>query len=89
MRLTTHNLERYGWLFSPSLRLMIREHEVGNGKWDVELDSYTNMSTDADPRWENDQKVFDCANTLDELLARDGNIAIPRDWVDGNTVEFF
>jgi hypothetical protein len=89
MQLTQANLEKCGWLFSPSLRLMVREHELGNGKWDVELDSYRNMSTEDDPRWENDQKVFDAADTLAELIARDGNIAVVRDWVHGDKVEFF
>ena len=90
MRLTTHNLERHGWLFSKSLCLMIREHEVGNGKWDVEVDSYTNMGTPADPRWENDQKFFACGETLDEVVRVEGKyLTATQDWVDGDTVEFF
>ena len=87
MQLTQKNLEAHGWLFSASLRLLVREHETRGG-WDVEMDSYTNRSTAADPRWENDQEVFDAADTVQELVAAHSELQV-RDWVDGNKVEFF
>jgi hypothetical protein len=91
MRLTKENLEKCGWMFSPSLRLMVREHELGNGKWDVEMDSYRNVGTDTDPRWDNDGQVFEAANSVAELIAAVSyyNLAGTRDWIHGDKVEFF
>ena len=89
MQLTQTNLEKHGWLFSASLRLMVREHEAGRGKWDVEVDSYTNVNTTEDPRWDNDQKFFDSADTLAELVKANPELAATRDWVSGNSLTFF
>jgi len=67
---------------------MVREHECGRGKWDVELDSYRNVNG-ADPRWEPDQQIFNSANTLAELLVSNPELNRVRDWVHGDKVEMF
>ena len=90
VQLTQANLEKCGWLFSPSLQLMVREHECGNGKWDVEVDHYRNAGVKDDPRWENDQQFFAAAATLADLIRVEGNyLTATRDWVHGDNVEFF
>jgi hypothetical protein len=88
MQLNDANLEKHGWMFSPSLRLLVREHEAGHGKWDVEMDSYTNRNTLEEPVWDNDQEVFDAADTVKDLVAAHPELAI-RDWVDGDKIKFF
>ena len=42
MKLTHKNLDQYGWLFAEhdGSGFLVREHEVGGGKWDVEVDEY-------------------------------------------------
>ena len=88
MQLTTANLEKYTWLFSASLGLMVREHECGGGRCDVELDSYTNQGSENDPRWDSD--YFNSADTLDALVKSEGNyLTATRDWVHGDKVNFF
>lgn len=89
MQLTTTNLEKCGWMFSATLKIMVREHECGGGRWDVEADSYTNQNTPADPRWENDQQFFDSAKTLAELLKANPDFTTVRDWISGDSVNFF
>ena len=88
MQLNETNLEKHGWMFSPSLRLRVREHECGSGKWDVEMDSYTNMHSADDPRWEFDSEVFDAADTVSDLVKEHPELQV-RDWVDGDTLKFF
>jgi hypothetical protein len=87
MQLTQKNLETHGWLFSPSLRLMVREHETNSG-WNVKMDSYTNRHSTEDPRWEFDNEIFDAADSVPELIAAHQEIKV-RDWVSGNTLKFF
>jgi hypothetical protein len=87
MELNQKNLENHGWLFSPSLGAMVREHECGGGKWDVELDSYRNVGTDGDPCYEPTQEFFNSADTLSQLISEDPQLARVRDWIDGDKVE--
>jgi len=89
VQLTQANLEKYGWLFSAKLGIMVREHELGRGKWDVEMDSYTNVNPDDDPRWDSDQKWFDAADNVAALIQANPDLAKVRDWVSGDNVEMF
>lgn len=82
MILNTTNLERYGWLFSPSLGWMVREHELGNGHWDVELDSYTQYG-DA---WEPNNTYFNSATTLTDLMKEEPSLSRVKDWIHGDKV---
>jgi hypothetical protein len=88
MQITQDNLERHGWLFSPSLRVVVREHEAGNGKWDVELDSYQNVGSVASPEWEPCEDWSDSAATLAELTTQNPELLNVADWIDGDKVNF-
>ncbi len=86
------NLEKCGWLFSATLGIMVREHELGNGKWDVEVDHYINVNTPDDPAWSPDTGVsYPAYKTVAEVLADPDNkdIVAAKDWVDGDTVNFW
>lgn len=87
--LNENRLERYGWLFSPSLGLMVSEHECGGGRWDVELQSYRRIERRSEqPAWDWSDETFDGADTLADLVRTVPELATVQDWVPGDTVHF-
>ena len=86
VNLTKANLEAARWLFSPDLKVMVREHELGFGKWDIEVDAYKLASADL---WEPDTSIsYPVYKTIAEVLA-DNPIFKSYWWTHGDNVEFF
>lgn len=88
MKLTQQNIDRYCWLFSPSLGYLVREHEGSEG-WDYELDEYVNYGTEDEPCWDvRKGGCQDSADTLEELIKNWPELAKVSDWIHGDDVEF-
>ena len=85
MKLTEQNLEKCGWLFSESLQVMVREHELLNNHWDIEVDGYKKVGD----QWEPDTDVFDAYDTFNEMIAADPALLGETDWIHGDDVEMW
>jgi len=86
--LSEKSLESAGWLFSPSLGIMVREHETGRGGWDIEIEAYTNVGTANDPCWEANTDVsYPAVTTIGQAIVVEPRLGRVRDWVHGDTVE--
>jgi len=87
MSLNQTNLEQYGWLFSPALGLMVREHETGTTPaWDVEIDAYRQVGD----KWEpNTEESYGSYDTLAGAIAENPKLIAVRDWIHGDKVEMW
>ena len=85
MKLTAANLEASGWLFSTELGILVAEHELGSGKWDIEVNAYELVGPDL---WECDHTVFYSSyKTVEELVASEPTFAQVQ-WFHGDDVNF-
>lgn len=84
MQLTKNNLERCGWMFSETQGLMIAEHELGNGKWDIEINGYKRVGE----CWEPDTNIFSAYDTFEEMI-KDQPELKKYSWIDGDLVEMW
>ena len=88
MQLTPANFEKYSWLFSPTLKLMVREHECDGGTWDVEVDGYK-LVGGSGGKYEPDTNIFSSFDTIQEALKGLPELSTVRDWIHGDDVEFW
>jgi hypothetical protein len=89
MILTEKNIEAFSWLFSPTLQLMVREHELGDGKWDIEVDGYKPVGGDKyDPKteWEPDTNIWSSYETFAEMIKTQPELQRVNDWIHGDKV---
>jgi hypothetical protein len=95
MFLTQKNLEKHGWLFSPSLQLMVREHECSDNTWDIEVDGYVPVhrtieaTGNLDWYWEPNSNIFNVYETFEEMATDYPALFVGRDWVDGDLVKMW
>jgi hypothetical protein len=88
MKLTTANLEKCGWLFTATMGVMVREHECGGGKWDIEVECYNNVGTSNDPCWEpRTNIVYPAFTTVAEVIKYEPSLGVLGDWIHGDDVE--
>ena len=83
MELTEKNLENHGWLFSPSLCLMVREHEAGRGRWDVEVDLYIDLGDGVYAP----TKECSAYDKLKDAVDDDIRMAYTHDWIHGDLID--
>jgi hypothetical protein len=86
MKLTQKNLEEHGWLFSPTLHVVVSEHELEHGKWDIEAESQRNVNAGdpSNPVWEHSEEFWDAADTVEELIENNPEFEQVRDWINGD-----
>ena len=84
MKLTQKGLDEHGWLFSPSLGIMVAEHELGNGKWDIEVQLYRGEvnALVLDPSY-----VFPACRNIEQVISLYPEFAEAKDWIDGDKTE--
>jgi hypothetical protein len=87
MRLSQENLDECnGWMFSPSLGQMIREHEVGDGTWDIEVDDYQCWRGRWEPSRNSSAMVF---RSVGDAIIYCPYLVQTDDWISGDDVEMF